>query len=87
MKALFAQPPAGLYGGTTLYQCGNEMELENFKMLLDYQENKLRVRMKNGVLTIFGDRLEIAALEPRRLRIRGLVLKTEFSYEQEGDAE
>lgn len=78
---MFAQPPAGLYAQTSIYQCGNEMEIENFRVLLDYEEGLVRVGLGRGVLTVTGDGLEIAALEKNRLRLRGTFLKTEFSYD------
>lgn len=83
--ALFAQPPAGLYGRASIYQCGGELEVENFKELLDYREGSVRIRLGRGVLTVTGDGLELAALEKHRLRLKGLVLKTEFSYDGGGD--
>lgn len=82
--ALFAQPPAGLYGRASIYQCGGELEVENFKELLDYREGSVRIRLGRGVLTVTGDGLELAALEKHRLRLKGLVLKTEFSYDGGG---
>lgn len=81
IKGLFAQPPAQLYSRTTIYQCGNEMEIENFKTLLDYEDGLIRVDLGHGTLTVMGDRLEIAALEKGRLRLRGIFFKTEFSYD------
>ena len=77
---LFAQPPSNLYGKTSVYLCGNEIEVENFRELLLYQEGKILFRLSRGVLTITGDRLEIRALEQHRIRLRGTVLCTEFSY-------
>lgn len=81
IKSLFAQPPLQFYAQTTLYQCGNEMEIENFKTLLDYEDGLVRVDLGHGTLTVTGDRLEIAALEKGRLRLRGIFFKTEFSYD------
>lgn len=57
------------------------MEIENFKLLLDYEEGVIRVSLGRGTLTVTGDGLEIAALEKNRLRLRGTFLKTEFSYD------
>ena len=57
------------------------MEIENFKTLLDYEDGLIRVDLGQGTLTVTGDRLEIAALEKGRLRLRGIFIKTEFSYD------
>ena len=78
---MFAQPPKNLYGRTSVYLCGRELEVENFRELLDYQRNRVCLRLSCGTLTVFGDDLELAALEKHRIRLCGMVLKTEFSYE------
>lgn len=79
--SLFAQPPKDLYGKTSVYLCGRELEVENFRELLDYREDRIRIRLVHGILTIEGDRLVIAALEKHRIRLHGTVLRTEFSFE------
>jgi len=80
-KSRFAQPPQGLYAKTSIYHCGKEMELENFKAVLEYKPGLLRVYLGRGVVTITGDQLQIVAMEKNRLWLRGIVLRTEFSYE------
>ena len=80
-KSLFAQPPENLYGRTSIYLCGRELEVENFRELLDYQQDRVRLRLSCGILTVLGDCLELAALEKHRIRLCGTVLKTEFFYE------
>ena len=80
VKHLFAQPPSNLYGKTSVYLCGGEMEIENFCELLLYQEGKIQLRLQRGLFTVEGDRLEIEVLDQKRIRLRGTILRTEFSY-------
>ena len=80
LGGLFAQPPAQLYAKTSIYQCGREMEIENFKALHAYEPGLLCVDLGQGLLTITGDELQIVALKKGRLWLRGIFFKTEFSY-------
>ena len=80
-KRLFAQPSKTLYGKTSVYLCENDLEIENFHQIIDCGPEQIRVQLSAGVLTVTGEQLKIIALEKHRLRLRGWVLKTEFSYE------
>lgn len=60
---------------------GNELELQNFRAVVDYTSEGLLIDMGRGRLTIQGDDLVILALEKGRLVLRGHVLDISFSDE------
>ncbi len=76
---LFRQPPAALYRQPSVYLCGNEMEIEYFRRIVNYDENKLCVELYRGFFTVYGDRLKISILAAHRLTLRGRFLRTDFS--------
>lgn len=79
LTALFRQPPNGFYRRASIYLCGDEMEIEYFRRIVVYDENKLCVELPNGLYTVYGDRLKICSLAPHRLTLKGQFLRTDFS--------
>lgn len=80
-KQLFAQPSEALYQKPSMYLSGDELELQNFRSLVDYNENYLLLDLGRTRLRITGDALAILALEPARLVMRGQILSISFSEE------
>lgn len=78
---LFVQPPAGFYRQAALYYSAGEMEIEHFCKILDFDEDRVRLVLGKGSVTITGDGLTIASLEKGRILLRGQFCKVEFSYE------
>ena len=76
LAALFLQPPKGFYR-----MPGNRMEIEHFRAVLAYDENRLCLRMPRGKFTVYGDGLKILALTATRLTVCGRFLRTDFSDE------
>ena len=83
LAALFRQPPAGFYRTPSIYQSGNRLEVEHFRAILLYDEDRLRLQMPRGQLTICGDGLRILTLTADRLTLSGKILRVDFSDEQE----
>ncbi len=80
-KQLFAQPAAMLYQKPALYLSGQELELQNFRTVVDYTAEYLLVDFGQTRLRITGDALVIVALEKTRLTLRGHILCISFSDE------
>lgn len=76
---LFRQPPAALYHQPSIYLCGSEMEIEYFRRIVAYDENKLCVELYQGLFTVYGDQLKISTLSAHRLTLQGRFLRTDFS--------
>ena len=78
LALLFRQPPQGLYRRPCLYQSGDRMEIEQFRRILTYDEEKLCLEFRRGRFTVYGDELHIETLAAHRITLRGCVLRTEF---------
>lgn len=80
---MFRQPPRGFYGQPSVYRSGDRMEIEQFRRILTYDEEKLCLEFRRGRFTVYGDELHIETLAAHRITLRGRVLRTEF----DGDGE
>lgn len=78
---LFCQPPKDFYGRTSVYLSGGRMEIEQFRRIRSYDEDKLCLELGRGILTIYGDKIKIETLSARRLVLQGQILRTDFSKE------
>ena len=79
LAALFRQPPRGFYRTPAVYLSGDRMEIEHFRAVLAYDENRLRLRMPRGTFTVYGDGLKIVTLTASRLTLRGRFVRTDFA--------
>lgn len=75
---MFRQPPRGFYGQPSIYRSGDRMEIEQFRRILTYDEEKLCLEFRRGRFTVYGDELHIETLAAHRITLRGCVLRTEF---------
>lgn len=78
-RLLFRQPPAGLYGRPSVYLYGDQMEIEHFRRILTYDENKLCLELAHGRFTVYGDKMKICTLAAHRITLRGRFLRTDLS--------
>ena len=83
LAALFRQPPTGFYRTPAIYQSGSRMEIEHFRAVLAYDEDRLCLQMPHGRFTVYGDGLKILTLTASRLTLCGHFLRTDFADEQE----
>ena len=81
LRRMFRQPPGDFYGRASVYLSGGRMEIEQFRRIRSYGEDKLCLELGRGTLTIYGDALKIETLSARRLVLRGQILRTDFSKE------
>ena len=78
LRGLFRQPPPGFYSRPAVYLSGDRMEIEQFRRILTYDEEKLCLEFRRGRFTVYGDELHIETLAAHRITLRGCVLRTEF---------
>ncbi len=81
LAALFRQPPKGFYHTPAVYLSGNRMEIEHFRAIAAYDENRLCLQMPRGRFTLYGEELKILTLTAHRLTVCGRFLRTDFSDE------
>ena len=79
LALLFRQPPPGLYGQATLYLSVGRMEIQQFRSILAYDQDRLQVLLPRGLLTVYGEGLQIEVLTAHRITLRGCFLRTDFS--------
>lgn len=48
----------------------------------DYNENYIKIKIKNGYLTVTGKKLDIALFEGQQLCVRGLISTLEFCLKE-----
>ncbi len=81
LQRLFRQPPNGFYGQPCIYWRGKTLEVEHFRRIRTYSEEKLCLELGRRTLTIYGDGLRIETLGAHRITLRGEILRTDFSDE------
>jgi len=52
----------------------NELAIENYKNLLEFSDTKIRIRTKEGTLTVEGERLLLRHVTTENLLINGRVM-------------
>lgn len=81
LHGLLQMPPPDFYHRPVLHiDCGGHVEVEGCRAVLLYNQEQIRLDMGHWQVSIFGDELELEAMNKRELQIRGRVLRTEFSY-------
>ena len=78
LALLFRQPLQGFYRQPAVYLCGERMEIEHFRQILFYEEDKLTVQLPQGIFTVYGSGLHIDTLTAGRITLRGTFLRTDF---------
>lgn len=56
----------------TLCGCG-ELYVENYRRILEYREEKIRILTKNGILAVGGKRLIIASYTGEEMYVTGVI--------------
>lgn len=78
-RRMFRQPPAGFYSRPCMYWAGGILEIEHFRKIRSYDEEKLCLEFGQNVLTIYGGHLRIETLAIHRLTLKGEIRRTDFS--------
>ena len=79
MRRMFRQPPQGFYGQPSVYLSGDQMEIEHFRSIRTYDDEKLCLEFPCGQFTVYGDEMRIETLTAHRITLRGKFLRTDFS--------
>ncbi len=83
LQGLFRQPEQGFYRQPVLHiNCQGQIEVENYRNILLYNENQVRLDMGRWEIALFGDTLELCAASKGRLVLKGRVFRSEFSYKE-----
>lgn len=76
---IFRQPSVGFYGQPCVYWSGQTLEIEHFRRIRSYDDEKLCLEFGKKLLTVYGDHLKIETLAAHRITLKGDVLRTDFS--------
>ena len=83
LKQLVGQPGTGFYRQPMLHiNCHGQIEVENCKQILFYNEQMLRLDMGRWEISLYGDELELRTVSKNLLVLLGRVFKTEFTYKE-----
>lgn len=63
----------------------NEIIIENYKGIIEYSENVIRIKAKPRCIRICGDSLELCNISDDMLRVTGNIDKISFTKSQDGD--
>lgn len=75
----FSLPKDVMMDLTKISVCGDkEVYIENHKGLAQYTNTVIRVKSKDGIITIVGDFMRIAELQPDRLTVYGELERVEY---------
>ena len=70
-KLLFRQPPAGMYRRPSVYMTGTQMEIEHFRRIRTYDQNKLCLELYGGTFTVMVIKCRFYPWPPTGLPCRG----------------
>lgn len=83
LKGMFRQPQPGFYHQPILHiNCQGQIEVENCKEILLYNEQAVKLDMGHWEITLFGNELELCTVGKALLTLKGKVFKAEFSYKE-----
>ncbi len=57
----------------------NEFTIENYKGIVLYSENKIRINTSIGIVTIVGDELALSKVLAEKISIKGSITEISFS--------
>lgn len=52
----------------------NELNIENYKTLLEFTDKKIRIRIKDNIVTIDGDNLSLKQVTTENILISGRIM-------------
>ena len=56
----------------------SEVDVENFRGILDYNENSFKINTQTGIIKIDGSDLVISSITDESVRVRGNIIRLEF---------
>ena len=83
VKGLLGQPEPGFYHQPVLHiNCRGQIEVENCKEILLYNEEVVRLDLGHWEISLFGNELELCSMGRALLTLRGKVFRAEFTYKE-----
>lgn len=71
LDALCNIPKTEIIGNT-------EVSVENFRGIIDYNENSFKINTQSGIIKIDGSDLVISSITDEGVRVRGTIIRLEF---------
>lgn len=56
----------------------SEVSVENFRGIIDYNENSFKINTQSGIIKIDGSDLVISSITDEGVRVRGTIIRLEF---------
>lgn len=56
----------------------NQLHVENFKTILEYDENFIKIRTKDGILAVAGTNLKVLYFNCEEIKITGIIAEIRF---------
>lgn len=82
IQGIMRQPDRDFYRQPILHiNCYGQIEIENCKEILQYNQQEICLDMGLWKVALFGDCLELCSATKGQLLVRGKVFRTEFSYD------
>ena len=57
----------------------SEVNIENYKNLLEFSENKIRVHTREGTMTVEGERLKLRQITTENVLISGIISNISYT--------
>lgn len=82
-KHAFFEKAEGVFGSAlsdspSITLSGTVCEIDNFKALLDFSSESIRINTSDGVVRIMGKNLEISVVTDENVSVRGKIGSLEF---------
>lgn len=56
----------------------NSLHIENFKSIIEYDENIIKMRAKDSIITVTGERLKVKSFNCEEINITGIINEVKF---------
>lgn len=56
----------------------NQLHIENFKTILEYDEDYIKMRTKDGILHVSGRNLRVLYFNSEEIKITGIITEIQF---------
>lgn len=64
----------------SIVKSNKEIEIENYKGVIEYGEDKIRISTKSGIIKLTGDKLTLKQIATEKIIIKGIIIKIEFLF-------
>lgn len=64
----------------SILKSNKEIEIENYKGILEYGEDIIRINTKVGIIKLYGEKLTLKQIATEKIIITGIINKIEFLF-------